>query len=115
MAAIARLLILLAWLLPTAAAADGTAPRRVALVIGNGGYQHTIQLQNPPNDARAVAQKLRELGFDVVEGIDLDQSGMRARLAAFARQLEGADAALFYYAGHGLPAGDRHSPPPVGA
>jgi uncharacterized caspase-like protein len=80
----------------------------VALVIGNGGYQHTVQLTNPPNDTRAVARKLRELGFEVVEGIDLDQSGMRARLSAFARQLEGADAALFYYAGHGLEVGDRN-------
>ena len=58
MAAIARVLSLLAWLLPTVAAADTSAPRRVALVIGNGGYRHTIQLQNPPNDTRAVAQKL---------------------------------------------------------
>ena len=44
MAAIARVLILLAWLLPAVAAADTSAPRRVALVIGNGGYRHTIQL-----------------------------------------------------------------------
>jgi formylglycine-generating enzyme required for sulfatase activity len=107
MLVILRLLVLLIWAFP-AFAADEAAPRRVALVIGNGAYAHAPQLRNPPNDARAMTQTLRQLGFEVIDGIDLDQGAMRAKLAAFARELEGADAALFFYAGHGLQVGDRN-------
>ena len=38
--------------------------RRVALVIGNGAYAHVKALPNPPNDARAIAKSLRDIGFD---------------------------------------------------
>ena len=39
---------------------------RVALVIGNGDYAHFGDLRNPANDARAMARKLRSLGFELV-------------------------------------------------
>jgi hypothetical protein len=42
-----------------------TKPRRVALVIGNAAYQQA-KLVNPVNDARAMAVRLRTLGFEVV-------------------------------------------------
>jgi hypothetical protein len=42
------------------------ADRRVALVLGNSNYQHVPALSNPANDARALAAKFREVGFDVV-------------------------------------------------
>ena len=76
--------------------------KRVALVIGNGAYKNTIDLPNAPVDAKAVAAALRKLGFLVVEGIDLTQSGMTDKLKEFSRALVGADAGVFYYAGHGL-------------
>ena len=38
--------------------------KRVALVIGNGAYKDA-PLKNPPNDARAMAAALKELGFQV--------------------------------------------------
>ena len=37
---------------------------RVALVIGNGAYKDS-PLKNPPNDARAMAAALKDLGFKV--------------------------------------------------
>ncbi len=41
------------------------APKRLALVIGNAAY--TVgALKNPVNDARAVAQALREMDYDVI-------------------------------------------------
>ena len=76
--------------------------RRVALVIGNGAYQNAAHLPNPPNDARAVAEALRGLDFEVIEAVDLDQPDMLARVDEFSARLEGADTGLFYYAGHGL-------------
>jgi hypothetical protein len=54
-----------------AALTPAAVEKRVALVIGNAAYQNAPPLRNPSNDATDIAAKLRELGFDVVEGIDL--------------------------------------------
>lgn len=79
------------------------ADKRVALVIGNGAYEEPgSALPNPPNDATAMAAKLRGLGFVVVEAVDQDFRGMRRAMREFDRALQGADAGLFYYAGHGM-------------
>ena len=79
------------------------AGRRVALVIGNGAYQEIgDRLDNPANDARAMADHLRNLNIEVIEAIDLDYQGMRTTLRKFDRALKGAAAGLFYYAGHGM-------------
>src|SRR5215470_2402967 len=46
--------------------------KRVALVIGNAAYGHIGALRTPINDAKAVANGLRQLRFtDVLEGYDL--------------------------------------------
>lgn len=76
--------------------------KRVALVVGNGAYQNAVELPNPANDARAMSTKLRELGFEVVDGFDLDYMGMRQSVANFARVARGADIAMLFYAGHGM-------------
>ncbi|MEM9633243.1 MAG: caspase domain-containing protein [Pseudomonadota bacterium] len=78
------------------------AERRVALVVGNSGYQHVATLKNPFNDARDMVQKLQGLEFEVVEGLDLDLSNLRLKIKEFVSKLDKADIALFYYAGHGL-------------
>jgi TPR repeat protein len=96
--------------------ATGAAERRVGLVVGNGAYaEASAALPNPPNDARAVAGALRGLGFEVIEAVDLDHGRLRATLAEFARQLEGAQAGLFFYAGHGLQIRGRNYLVPVDA
>ncbi len=79
--AAAAALGLLVLLVQAADAQPGPA-RRVALVIGNGAYENAPVLANPPNDARAVAGKLRGLGFEVVEALDLDHGAMQAALEA---------------------------------
>ena len=82
------------------------AERRVALVIGNGAYRHSTPLPNPANDARAMAEMLEGLGFEVANRatgmVDLDLAGMKGALAAFGRSARGADIAAVFYAGHGL-------------
>ena len=80
----------------------GWAAARVALVVGNGAYSHVSELPNPPNDAAAVAAKLEELGFEVYSGVDLDQRSMLSLTRDYARALDGAEAGLVFYAGHGL-------------
>jgi tetratricopeptide (TPR) repeat protein len=101
---------------PTAAPEQsGARGRRVALVVGNGAYRFATPLPNPTNDAADMAQALRNLGFDVVEGRDLDKRGMESRIRDFARKLDGADLALFFYAGHGLQVADKNYLVPVDA
>src|SRR6202451_4382855 len=72
-------------------AAAGTAQadpeKRLALVIGNGDYKVAPHLDNPPNDARAIAETLRKLGFEVVDGYDLDVSRMRKAVSDFSAAL----------------------------
>ncbi|RXT57513.1 hypothetical protein B6S44_03600 [Bosea sp. Tri-44] len=79
-----------------------TQERRVALVIGNSAYKNAPALPNTPNDARDTAEALRKVGFEVVDGIDLDKRGMDAAVSRFARLAQDADAVMFYYAGHGF-------------
>ena len=76
--------------------------KRVALVIGNSAYQRTAELQNPRNDATDMAAALKLLGFEVVEGFDLDKPGMDRKVRDFSFALSGADTGVFYFAGHGL-------------
>jgi Caspase domain/Putative peptidoglycan binding domain len=78
------------------------ADRRVAFVVGNGAYKNVTQLPNPPIDAKAMAGVLRNAGFDVVEGIDLTRDKMTERLLEFGKKTQGADVAVFFYAGHGI-------------
>jgi uncharacterized caspase-like protein len=89
--------------------------KRVALVIGNAAYAHAPRLDNPANDARDMTAALRKLGFDVIEGIDLDESGMRRTVKRFAEMLTGGDVGLFFYAGHGLQVNGQNYLVPVDA
>ncbi|WP_316174621.1 MULTISPECIES: caspase family protein [unclassified Bradyrhizobium] len=78
------------------------ADRRVAFVVGNGAYKNVAPLPNPPVDAKAMAATLRNVGFDVVEGSNLTRDKMTEKLLDFGRKAQGADIAVFYYAGHGI-------------
>ncbi len=80
----------------------------MALVIGNSTYLHAPALKNPANDAQDVADALNRLGFAVHLGTDLGTDAMRALLRDFSRDAEGADLALFFYAGHGLQVDGRN-------
>ncbi|MGO9993259.1 MAG: caspase domain-containing protein [Steroidobacteraceae bacterium] len=79
--------------------------RRIALVIGNGGYRNVSRLVNPSNDARLIAGTLQKAGFSLVGGgpqIDLDKVRFDRLVQEFGKQLVGAEVALFYYSGHGM-------------
>jgi uncharacterized caspase-like protein len=102
-------------MLMIAFAADARAQKRVALVIGNSAYRHVPQLANPINDAGDMSEKLRGMGFEVVSGHDLDLDGVRDRIRDFVSRLDGADIALFYYAGHGLQVNGENYLAPVDA
>lgn len=96
-------------------AQDTVAPgaSRIALVMGNSAYQNVAPLPNPANDARLIAEKLWESGFEVIESIDVDRETMLADLATFRSRLREGSEALFYYAGHGVQIGGRNYLLPV--
>ena len=74
---------------------------RVALVIGNDQYP-ADPLKNAVNDAQAVAKTLSDLGFKVLIKTNADFATMRGVAVEFAKVMEGATAAVFFYAGHGI-------------
>ncbi|MEA2866613.1 MAG: hypothetical protein QOE39_1328 [Bradyrhizobium sp.] len=78
------------------------ADKRVAFVVGNGAYKNVAQLPNPPIDAKSMAAVLRNVGFEVVEGTNLTRDAMTERLLEFGKKAQGADVAVFFYAGHGI-------------
>jgi hypothetical protein len=78
------------------------ADKRVAFVLGNSAYKNVAPLPNPAIDAKSMAKVLRNVGFEVVEGANLTRDRMTERLLEFGKKAEGADVALFFYAGHGI-------------
>jgi hypothetical protein len=107
--ALALLCSLLALHIPEAEA------KRVALVIGNAAYK-IGSLQNPINDASAVAAALEAMGFDkVIVRNNLGVQAFRAALAEMARESAGADLGVVYFAGHGTEVAGRNFLIPVDA
>ena len=91
------------------------ADARVALVIGNSDYTVNAKLKNPANDAAAIAAKLTGLGFEVTSGFDLTLDELRDTVRSFARDANGAETAIFYYAGHGMAIDNENYIVPVDA
>lgn len=92
-----------------------TAEKRVAFVVGNGAYKNVPALPNPAIDAKSMAMLLRNVGFDVVEGNNLSRDNMTEKLLDFGKKAQGADVALFFYAGHGIAIGGTNYLLPIDA
>jgi hypothetical protein len=91
---------------------------KVALVVGNGAYAHLPPLANPRNDARLIADTLKDLGFSLVGGgpqLDLDKPGFDRAVQGLGQALANADIGMFYYAGHGLQVQGKNWLVPIGA
>jgi len=81
--------------------AFGSDQNRIALIIGNSDYR-TAPLNNPVNDARDMADALRQLKFKVIEKINADKKDIILSIDEFYNQLRRSDVGIFYYAGHGM-------------
>lgn len=99
--------------LALAALAAGAADR-VALLIGNNNYP-TTPLRNAVNDARDLSEALRELGFKVIVRENAARKDMIEAIREFGQALEGANTALFFYAGHAMQFKDRNYLVPIDA
>ena len=97
------------------ATVDAHAQKRVALVIGNSAYKDVSELANPRNDAADIAVALKDKGFVVSVGVDLDKASFIAKLREFAQASKGAEIALFFYAGHGVQVSGQNYLVPIDA
>jgi uncharacterized caspase-like protein len=89
---------------------------KTALVIGNSNYGESNDLDNPRNDAGAVADKLEELGFKVSLLLDQNSQDMQMAIEEFGQRLnesQGTDIGLFYYSGHSTYQGDTNYLVPI--
>lgn len=76
---------------------------RIALVIGNGTYQHIGRLANAENDAADIGRALAGMGYRVFgyPKTNFTRSQMDAEIDAFRRAAVDAETAFVWYAGHG--------------
>ncbi len=91
-------------LAPASAQQPPQTEPRIALVIGNANYGKG-PLPTALNDAGLVAEALRSIGFEIVEGADLGQPDMVRTFREFLAKLEAAGPealAVVYFSGHGL-------------
>lgn len=90
--------------------------KRIALVIGNGEYISARKLTNSVNDATDMAKTLTELGFEVINGTNLNLKQMTDKVREFGDKLRvSGGVGLFYYAGHGIQANNKNYLIPVEA
>lgn len=112
------------WLAASALAAAATvvhanpAPgaERVALVIGNSAYRAGA-LENSTNDARDMAELLRQAGFQVELRLETTKVQLLESLQDFGETLKDkrTKVGVFYYAGHGAQQAWRNFLVPVDA
>lgn len=94
-------------------------------MVGNSAYQSAAKLKNATNDAIAVGNKLKALGFEVMGGggggaganvgLDLDRKASVQQFAAFVDRISAGDTVFIFYAGHGLQIADENYLVPVDA
>jgi len=109
-----KLLICLTLLLATGLIARAEAPARTALVIGNVDYSWA-PLRNPVNDAGAMAEALKNAGFNVIIETNANQAKMVAAVRAFGKALkQQGGVGLFYFSGHGMQIDGENYLIPVG-
>lgn len=78
--------------------------KQIALCIGNNDYMFPClpKLNCAVNDAIALAEKLKQLNFDVIAYKNLKRHEIYTAVEKFEEQLPKYDVALFYFAGHGF-------------
>ncbi|MEI6871534.1 MAG: SUMF1/EgtB/PvdO family nonheme iron enzyme [Verrucomicrobiota bacterium] len=98
---------------------DVIAGQRVALVVGCSKYANlpsNMQLISPAADSADVAAALKAMGYTIVGGgavKDPTREEFTTAAERFASAARGAEAAVFYYSGHGIQVGEDNYLLPV--
>jgi uncharacterized caspase-like protein len=104
----ARLIVLLVSVVLALLAVPTTEIRaqsepRVALIIGNAAYPDAESpVKDAVSHARALAEELKGLGFDVDVGENLTKEGTRSAMERFYGKIKPGSAALFFFSGFGI-------------
>jgi len=86
---------------PTESLSELNKLPRIALVIGNSRYAAS-PLNNPGNDAQAMADHLKRSGFSVKLKLDASRKEMQEAIRAYGTELaQQKSIGVFYFAGHG--------------
>lgn len=75
---------------------------RLALVIGNDGYENLPVLHKAQNDAAAIADRLGGYGYSVTLLRDADRRTITKGLSDLAAAIDPGGEVVFYFAGHGV-------------
>lgn len=87
--------------IPSATLAD--EGKRIAFVVGINKYEKLGKnLERAVNDAREVSRTLRNIGFQVTEGIDVTTSEFDAKWQNVLNSLTKEDTFVLFFSGHGV-------------
>src|SRR5262249_15363970 len=70
--------------------------------VGNDRYENLPALRKAVNDARAVAERLEKIGFEVILVENATRRQMNEKLSELAGKIARGDTAFFFFAGHGV-------------
>ena len=78
--------------------------KRIAFVVGINRYDNLgeKQLERAADDAREISRTLKNLGFDVTEGIDVTISEFDTKWQAILEKITSEDTLVFFFSGHGV-------------
>ncbi|CAF4007268.1 unnamed protein product, partial [Rotaria magnacalcarata] len=85
----------------TGSSTSNTKPRKLALVIGIGEYEHVEKLHSPGNDAKGMSKALKDIRFDVTLMLDPTRVEIENNVKSFKKSIEKKDTVVFYFSGHG--------------
>lgn len=89
------------------------AANKIALVIGNDEYLNLPSLERAGNDARAMADSLRDMDYEVIFATDVTRSELIARIQELDLKMRTGDIVVLFYAGHGVEIDGRNYLIPV--
>ncbi|MFT5250752.1 MAG: hypothetical protein ACJAUV_001666 [Flavobacteriales bacterium] len=75
--------------------------KRIAVLFGNGEYEHLVKLNNPLNDIDRLNKSLNNLGFESFIIKDSTKENFDKVKSEIQRKIAGYNEILFFYAGHG--------------
>jgi hypothetical protein len=106
-----RLSCVVIWLFLYCVLALGARAEKLALLIGNQGYDTTVgPLENPHNDIALIGRTLKSKGFEVLEPLkDAKRLEILSAVHSFTARLSAAGPeaiGFLYYSGHGAANGE---------
>lgn len=76
--------------------------RRIALVVGIGGYSYARDLPYAVSDAGHIAEALKEGGFLVRPIMNASRHQLMSEIEEFAERVKEGDIVVIYWSGHGI-------------